>query len=167
MSVHLPTEAAANAQLERLCAPMWAGLAAALASHSMNGKGNGSLNGEQNGDGADDDDDDDNDDVVAKELRALATVVQAVGGAGPGGVRPLVACFLARGEGIRGLLAHESHGRQAWTKGAMALTASLLRVLGQAVSSAEMGAGAGTPVHARMGLLEVGMGMGRLVFLYL
>jgi hypothetical protein len=44
----------------------------------------------------------------------------------------------------------------------MALTASLLRALGQALSSAEKGAGPGTDAHARMALLEVGMGMGRL-----
>lgn len=147
--MHLPTEAAANAQLERLCAPMWAGVAAALASHNGHsyGNGNGSGSGEDGGD----------DDVVTRELRALATVVQAAGGVGAGGVGSLMACFLARGEGVRGLLAHESHGRQAWTRGAMALTASLLRALGQAVSAAEKGAGAGTDAAARMALLEVGM----------
>ena len=90
VSVHLPTEAAATAQLERLCAPMWTGVAAALASHgsSSNGNGNGSIVG---GGGQDGDDD-----AMARELRALATVVQAAGGAGAGDVGALVACFLAR-----------------------------------------------------------------------
>jgi hypothetical protein len=86
VAAHCP-DTEAITRVERLCAPMWAGVAAAVGdacAPPVGGGGGGGRGGEGQGG-----------DLVAGELRALATVVQAAGATGSG-VGALAACFLAR-----------------------------------------------------------------------